>query len=344
MGMTNEQMLARLDQAVKFITLADMGSSVLVPEQFDRFVRAMEAKTVILPEARFVRMTNHRENIDRIALTDRILHSGGEVDGATKLQAHRELADGEMAKVTTATNQLIARETQAVAGIYDATVRRIIERGNFENTLVELMGEAAGRDLEEFGLLADTDILHADDDVLSLTDGWVKRADNKLYGGGLVPDFNTGAADWPENLFEAILAATPKKHLGNRNEWRLWVPWSIENDYRNLLKARGTALGDVMQTGHQPVPYKGIPVVYAPIIERAKSRDNGGDVKNFPGRVVLFGHPDNLVWGVFHEVTIEPERHARGRKTSFVMTIEADAHYEDETAATAAFLDQADPA
>ena len=80
--------------------------------------------------------------------------------------------------------------------------------------------------------------------------------------------------------------------------------------------------------------YKGIPVVYCPMLERASEAT---------GRVAMLQHPDNMAWGVFHEVTIEREREAKARRTDFVLTIEADAHYEDENAAVVALIDQTQP-
>ena len=49
-----------------------------------------------------------------------------------------------------------------------------------------------------------------------------------------------------------------------------------------------------------------------------------------------------MVWGVFHEVTIEREREAKARRTDFVLSFEGDADYEDEAAAVAAFVDYTD--
>ena len=344
MSMTNDEMLAKLDSAVKnIIDESTLDKSILVAQQFDRFVRAMQKRSVILPEARFVEMDSHRMNIDRVGFVGRILKSGGAVTDGD--QAHRELESGDFAKPQFDTNELVAREVQAVASIRDRALRRNIEREDFENTLVDMIGEAAGRDLEEYAILADLDIDHGDDDVLSLTNGWAKNAANKVYGEESTEDaddadFDKDADDWPENVLQAMLDALPKEFLQDRSEWRFYVPFEVEDAYRNLLKARGTQLGDMAQTEDGNFMYKGIPVVYAPLIERAKDYDAD---KNFPGRICMLQHPDNMVWGVFHEVTMEPERYAKGRRTDFVLTVEADAHYEDENAAVVAFLDKPKP-
>lgn len=322
MTYSNDEILARLDGAFKSITVESLDDSVLAPEKFNQFVRAMQARTVILPEARFVEMNSHVTEIDRVGFTGRVLTVGNTEDGQKVLQ------ENEFVKPVFHTNKLVAKEMQAITAIRDRALRRNIERGGFENTLVDLFGEAAGRDLEEWAIFASEE---SDDALLSLTDGWVEKSANKIYGGGTTPDFDTAADDFPENVLTALLDALPKQYLINRAEWRFYVPYEIEDGYRNLLKQRGTALGDRAQTEGGGLMFKGIPVVYCPMLERSSDR------------VAMLQHPDNMAWGVFHEVTIEREREAKARRTDFVLTIEADAHYEDENAAVVALIDQTQP-
>lgn len=327
MTYSNDEILARLDSAFKSITVENLGDSVLAPEKFNQFVRAMQARTVILPEARFIEMNSHVTEIDRVGFTGRVLTVGNNPDGTQKV-----LEEEEFSKPIFATNKLVAKEMQAVTAIRDRALRRNIERGGFENTLVDLFGEAAGRDLEEWAIFADTS--NASDPLLSLTDGWIKKAKNKVYGAGTDKDFDPSADDFPENVLKALLDALPKEFLVNRAEWRFYVPYEIEDGYRDLLKKRGTALGDRAQTEGGGLMYKGIPVVYCPMLERASQAT---------GRVAMLQHPDNMAWGVFHEVTIEREREAKARRTDFVLTIEADCHYEDENGAVVALIDQEKP-
>ena len=326
MTYSNDEILARLDGAFKSITVDDLGDSVLAPEKFNQFIRAMQARTVILPEARFIEMNSHVTGIDRVGFTGRVLTVGNNSDGTQKV-----LEETEFSKPIFATNKLVAKEMQAVTAIRDRALRRNIERGGFEDTLVDLFGEAAGRDLEEWAIFAKEGSADA---LLSLTDGWIEKSANKIYGGGTDKDFDPSANDFPENVLKALLDALPKEFLVNRAEWRFYVPYEIEDGYRDLLKRRGTALGDRAQTEGGGLMYKGIPVVYCPMLERA-SQDTG--------RVAMLQHPDNMVWGVFHEVTIEREREAKARRTDFVLTIEADCHYEDENGAVVALIDQEKP-
>jgi len=328
---TNEQLLSKLEQAFKSITVSDLNGSVLAPQKFDSFVRVVQEGSNILQNARFIEMDSQIVEIDRVGFSGRILKSGTDTNGAD-----RTLADGEEAKPTFGVNKLTAVELQAITGIKDTALRRNIEREGFEDTLVDMFAEAAGQDLEEFAILADDDITYAQDDVLSLTDGWAKLAANKIYGQGAGADFDPAKV---EELFDSLIAAVPKKYIRDRGAWRIYVTFEQYEAYREVLAQRGTALGDAALTGDIPLNYKGFLVEYAPMLERSKPVGENG-----AGRLAMLQHPDNMAWGLFHQIFIEPDRKPRARKTDYVLTLEGDANYEDENAAAVAFLDQEEPA
>ena len=309
----NQDILSRLDAAIKAITVGNLGEGILAPEQFDRFVRAMQRRTNILQEARFMRMESQQVNIDRIGFAGYVLTQGITAAGVNR-------GTETKVKPALAINKLQAAEFRGAMGLEDRALRRNIERGGLEGTLVDLFGEAAGRDIETIGLLGDTDL---GDTLLGTTNGWLEKAAHKL-------EAVSGAADdWPLNLFEAALQEMPKQFLTNPGEFRFYVPWLVADAYRNALIARKYTLSDSVLTGGQVPPYKGIPVVVSGMLERSAVYDVAA----------LLSHPDNMVWGVFHEVTIEPDRIAASRRTDFYLTVEMDVHYEDENAAVAVFIE-----
>lgn len=311
--MDNSAILKAIENAVKGITTPDsLGDSILTPEQFDQFVREIQESTTILQEARYQEMDREKLQIDRIAFMDRVLHGGG---------VNVELEEDDFAEPDTSTNELVAQELIGIVGLKDHTVKRNIERENLQNTIIELLGEAAGRDLEEFGIFANEDIDPSNYGAtfIDMTNGWVQRAANKVFG-----EWDDSVDNYPENIFEDLLKGIPKKYLNDKAEWRFYVTWEIENAYKDLLKERGTPLGDSIQIEDVQLAYKGIPVRYAPMLERSDTP------------VAMLQYPDNMVWGVFEEVQIETEREAKLRRTDFVLTFEGDADYEDENAAIVA--------
>lgn len=338
----NDTLLSKLDATIKSVTdISDLGDAILQPQKFDQLIRMVQDRSVILPDARFMRMESDVVEIDATGFVGRILRSG-----ATSTNASRTLTESEFVTPAFTQQSLTARELQAITSIRDRALRRNIERGNFENTLVDLFGEAAGRDLEEYAIFADTAIPYATDDVLSRSNGWAKEAGNKLYGvdvtGQVAKDFDPAVDGWASAMFEAMLLALPKKYLQNVGEWRFYVSWDTMNAYRSELTARAGVMGDMILTTGETPNYKGIPLVYAPMLERAPAVTTAqADIVQ--GDIAMLQHPDNMVWGVFHEVTIEREREAKERRTDFVLTIEADAGYENPEAAVVAFIDKANP-
>jgi len=338
--LSQEELLRLLDKAMSLkggiVEITDLGDAILQPQKFTKFVRQMQEDTVILPEARYITMDSQIVDIDRIAFLGRVLTSGEKVvEGVT---SHRDLDASEFTKPTIATNQLTAKEFQAIVSLRDKMLRRNIEKEGFENTLIDMLGEATGRDSEELYIFGNTGMTYTQDKVLSRLNGWAKLAANAVYGVGAGKDFDPAAATFPENMFDAIIAATPKVYLKNRAGFRFWVDYDTDDKYRNILKARNTGLGDSIQTGFIEIAYKGIPVRRAPMIERALTIAQGG-----PGNICLFGYPNNLVWGVFAQIAIEREREAKLRRTDFVLSLEVACNYEDENAATVAYIEGTNP-
>lgn len=298
--LTTKDLIAKIDAAMKAITTTDLGSSVLRPEKADRFIRTVSEATPVLQAARRLTMNAPTRDIDRVAFTSRILGPATEGTDLTN-----------ESKPTFAMNQLVAVEAGGVVGLTDNTLEDNLEREDFEDTLLDLIAERSGVDLEELFIQGDT---ASADPYLQLTDGWLKLAANQLA------DTDFDATD-VEAMFNAMLLAVPKKYFRDPSQWRFYVPWNIADDYREKLKARGTALGDEMYTTARSLAYKGVPVEVVP---------------NMPAGNALLVPPVNLVYGIYRQIRIEPDRVAKARKTDFVVTLRADCHYEDENAAVRA--------
>lgn len=350
MTLTNEQMLTHLDSAFKgIVEVSDLGNAVLQPEKAAAFVREMQLSSKLLSAARYIPMSSKKRDIDRIAINGRVLRSGKDGSGA-----HIDMVAGTHgSEPTIATNRLETNELTAIISLRDDMLRENIERGRLEQTLLSLFGEAAGRDSEEYAIYGDENVLFATDDVLSLSDGWVRLAAQKLYGvnvgGQVARDFDPTSdgsgseLPWPENMFQKQLDALPKKFWNNPSDWRFYVDFDVEDAYRDLLRGRGTTLGDAHQTSRPAVFYKGVQVEYVPMLERAPDHSVATEHDTIEGRVSMLVNPNNLVWGVFHQIQIEREREAKSRRTDFVLSYEMDMHFEDQNAAVVALIEKANP-
>ncbi len=304
MPFSNDYVLRRINAALKALTVGDLGSSKLVAEQADRFIRVVEKSTPLLQEARLYTMTTPERAIDRTGLGQRILGAPGE---------------SKKEKPSFNTNTLEAKEILGIVGIKDDTLEDNIEREDFEQTLLDMIAERAGIDMEELFIQGDDGdawVGHGESpgEYLDLIDGWLKSADHKLTSANYdVEDI--------EDLFNEMLKTVPDKYVRNRSEWRFWVHWDMEDDYRNNLIARGTVLGDAAQTTQMDLTYKGVPIRV---------------VSNMPEGFALLSHPDNTVYGIRRDIRIEPDRKPADRETDFVVTARVDADFENEEAVVAA--------
>lgn len=294
--MNNTEILNKINGALKTIMTSDLGSSRLARTKQENFVRTVSNATRILDSARRIDMASHTHDIDRVGFANRILR------GASEGEAGKESDNPDFN-----TNTLESVEVMAIAGITDSTLEDNIEQEGFEDVLLELIADRTGIDLEELFLLGNKD---SEDSFLNLTDGWLEKSANSIGSD----DYDTTD---PEDMFDAMIKAVPKRYLRNRSEWTFWVHWDIEDAYRDVLRERGTGLGDSAQTSADNLSYKGFAIE---------------DSSNMPEGTSLLAPSNNLVYGIYRDIRIEPDRQAKKRSTDFVTTLRVDAHYEDENA------------
>lgn len=382
--LSTEELVSRIDQAIKAITTTTLGDTRLHPEKAERFIQAAQSRTRILPEARFLEMRSDKRDIDRVGFSSRIMGPGTEGTAPSAVNP------------AFARNQLSAVLGKALVELGDEALEDNIEREDFEDTLIDLIAARAGLDFEELGVQGDTD---SEDTWLELTNGWLKKAGNEVdgtvtdtadgyegtldgahaagttvlsvdgiasaelaeddvvrIGAGNTQEYHlvaeidatentitlqtalkhhqpVGAAvveidDLPsfnphdvEALFEAMLTALPVQYREDLEGMNFWVPWDIENDYRDVLRQRGTALGDQAQRDRDPVSYKGIRVRWSANVAAGKA---------------LLSHNDNMVWGMRRDIRIESQRQAARGVTQFVATLRGDVHFEEDDGAVAA--------
>lgn len=407
MSYSTEQLLQLLDGAIKGITTTTtLGATVLEPQQFDRYVRALMHKTSVLPRFRFMRMDSNIVDIDRIAFGQRIM--GVEpAEGTPK-------STSDFVSPSFAQHKLTAVGMQGVVSLTDKMLRRNPERQALMQTVMDLIGERGGLDIEEQGIKGDTG---SSDPFLALNEGWLVQTrrrcpevTNQAYDDGAVPSFTTGAGEttaivyydklpitegtfelyetnttvppgvfvadedgdgildqvggsgvggsidyesgkisltgltaaqayavkftaagfdkaaaaFPENMFDNLIRVVPKEYFRAPGEWEIEVPWWVLKAYRNRLKARFTSLGDEFyQQGSSRirVPYEDVWINYVP---------------NMPNNKAWLTHPDNTIYGVFHEVTVETEREAKAKRTDIIIDCETDYGYEEPEATVVA--------
>lgn len=232
-----DDILQRLDAAFKSITVGDLGSTKLSPEKADRYIRAVENSTPILREARLLPMGSDKRDIDRTGFGSRIMQAAVE-----------DTAPGSTSEPTFTQNQLVAVEAIAVVGITDSALEDNIEREDFEDTLLDMMGARSGIDLEELYVKGDTG---SGDTYLALTNGWNKLAAAAVSGaitdtgGGM----NTTLAD-AAGAGTQILNVTDAAN-GAANDWiRIGAGWTQEYRQITAVNVNAVTLNEPLLNNH----------------------------------------------------------------------------------------------
>ena len=316
---SNDDILTKIDAAIKTIVdVSQLGSSVLQPQYFNQYVQDAVAQTSIMQDARMIVMDSQVQNIDRVGFGSRILQYVAENTDISSSDAP-----------TFAQNVLTAKEFVAMTGISDNALRRSLGKTGFESTLVSMFATQAGIDWEEQAVYADTGV-GALPTSMKQQDGWIARADSdQLLYGGTSGDFEI-ADDGYMAMMDKMIETYPREYFRNPSQLRFYFGWEEYDGFRNELIGRETGLGDTMILGNQQLTYKGIPIVYAPVMDSAEGVAH-------VGRAAFLAEPSNLVYGIFEKVTIERDRIPKARRTDFVLGMEVDQDYVNEEAVVIAF-------
>ncbi len=215
--MSQNEILERISAAIKGITTTTTaGDTLLEPEQFDRYVRQLQVATAWLPLARRQIMRAPLQDIDRIAFSD-VLLGPPAGEGVA-------ISTGDYYNPAFAQHQLTAVELQGVLGITDKLLRSNPERDALMNTIMQMMAERTGLDIEDQGINGDTAITGTTkrEELLKLNDGWLKKTRryvtdtaNDDYDDGSTTYFSTGVGETTATVYWDMLPISG-------GTWQLW--------------------------------------------------------------------------------------------------------------------------
>lgn len=322
MTMTNQDILNQIvnpqEKAAFKSMRSDMatGKALLNPEQLGYFLNEAQLENTLLRDADFKLMKSYEKQLNRAGINGRVLTNGYKANGDTD-------PDIPAADVDFGANTLNAKKLKAMCEIEDDAKEDNLTQAQFEQALLGMMGSAIGEDLEFVNIYGDTDVSRDTNALINSLDGWIKKSGNKIASNGAsseaTGDFDT--ANGPEALFDAMIANLPARFRKNRAQLKFYVPFEVEDAYRNVLISRGTQLGDTAQTGFQQLMYKGIPVEHCYTLDAADGRDIDDTVTSF------LGNPKNFAYGVWKNVSVEPERKAADELTKYWFRIREDVDY-----------------
>ena len=324
--MVNEHILSQIvnenEREVFKSMRTDMASAkaLLNEEQFATFMRAATINQTILNDASFRRMNSTSQVVSSTKVTGRVLQNGYKSAGVTQDQL-------TPATIGFGKAELNATKLKALTSILDDDKEDNIEREQFEQTLLTMMGEAVGIDLEAVCVFGDTTYTSgspaAADPLFSTLDGWLTSATTTLKSDGAkgssTKDFDL--ADGITAMFDKMLYSMPAAYRQSNlmKDLVFYVPFEVQEAYREFLIDRETGLGDSSLLNATDLQYKGIPVKYAPVLDAADGRTVHGNVAS------ILTVPEFLWYGVYKDLSVEPKRIVENEETEYYYRIRCDA-------------------
>lgn len=292
---SNEELLQKAT-----FTTPDLGASISI-QAADRFINLMTAQQDLLDDVRVVRHTSAKWQQAFLDFASRIARPGVEA---------QRLAEPDRSKPTISQVEMSTVLIKGEVPVSDESFEDNIEGQRFESTLTEGIANRFGYDVETLLLNGDT---ASGDPYLALTNGWLKLSHGSgghVVNGSGVTDYNV--------LFGTMFQTLPDRYKAQLDNYRFYVPWTVEQKYRAQLATRGTSYGDETLRSRDQIRWEGIPVV--PIRNWPTSGSGGSRVTP-----VLLTRRDNLFAGFRRSIRMETFRDPRDGATSFIVTARVDA-------------------
>jgi len=285
------------------------GGGLLSTGQSERFIELVTDQSVMLREARVVKMRSPVVELDKIATTGRVsrLKSEG-VAPAT-------LSEPAFAKVTLTATDIITPFEITFEALEDS-----IEGSDLENTLISAMAKQTATDMEELAIQGDT---ASQDAFLRGLDGWRVLAED-----GHQVDVEGATVD--KSVLAAMYKALPDKYKRNHGDLRFYLSPACVQDWHDSFADRPTAGGDSALQSAQAPAYMGIPVVPAPAIPTDLAGING-----YVGSDLSYGFltsKDNLVFGIHREVRVDKDRDILRGVNIYAITTRIAVEFEEDDA------------
>lgn len=259
---TNEQVVEAQKGVIDTVSaLATSGK--LSPLQSDKFIDFVIDLMQLQGNVRVARFSNEEMYIDKIGVGRRVAMPAAEGQDP-----------GVRRGVTTSRVTLKPVEIMVPVELTDTVKEINLEGDSFEDHALKIITTQLGNDSEELQWNGDTvghaviqsDIypggsstLHVKDSYLALLDGILRLADTNTH----VVDLS--GLQVGSTAFSKCINAMPAKFKRSRRDMRFMVSIDTEQNYREKLGGRATALGDDAIQGDKPMKSFGIPVMSFPL-------------------------------------------------------------------------------
>ena len=297
MALSNEELLRKAA-----FTTGDLDGANEAPlsvEQVKAFLRLAITPQVMLPDVRTVTSLAAKWAESKIDFSQRVMRPGTEGE---------RLAFSDRVKPGTDKVEISTTLIRGEVPISDEALEDQVEQAGFADTLVTMIADAVGRDVEDLMINGDTTSGEA---YLALFDGWIELANdaNTYAAAGDAQDY--------QEIMRNLLVSVGDKYKRDTANMRFYAPMRLVELYRDILAARGTPLGDLHLEGARELMYQGYKIVGVPLMKVTAGSPDVSDI--------LFTHRQNLYAGWRRAIKLESFRDPREGATSFIVTARVDA-------------------
>jgi HK97 family phage major capsid protein len=300
--LNNKSLLEKADLALSDLLT---GGGLLVEQQAVRFIRILIDRSKILGLATVVPMSAPKVSIPKIRFGSRIMRPAHEATA---------LAVADRAKVDLSKIELDAKEVKAEVDLNNSVLEDSIEKDALRQTIMQMMGQAISRDIDELVIQGDTT---SSDDYLALFDGMLAKATSNIV--------NAGGSSLNKTILRDMIKTMPSPYLGDKAAMRFMTAMDAELDYRDSISDRQTGIGDAALQTDAAVGYSGIPVVDVPLFP--ENLGVGGDTTN-----VLLTNPKNIAIGIYRNIQFETDKDIRKGVLIIVARMRLAFNFYEETA------------
>ena len=298
----NKSIIEKADLALSDL----LSGGELLPAQAKKFIRLLIHESVVLKMATVKPMKSKTQSVEKLRFGSRVLRRGQE---GTALP----LAD--RSKPDLGKTDLNAKLFKAEVDLTDETLEDNIEQGNLKQTIMETLGDAVARDIDEILVQGDT---ASADPFLAQFNGMLAAATSNVV--------DASSALFTKSVMRAMLKAMPTEFSRDKRRLAYLTSTNAELDYRDSLSDRATALGDkTLIEAADRTRYAGIPIVDVPMMPE----DLGGGSDETAS---ILADPKNLAVGVWRKFRMETDRDITAGVWKIVVTMRMDFKYIHEPA------------
>lgn len=305
MGTPNQTLIQKADLALSELT---SGGGKLQEDQVKEFWRVAILGSSFLKVVRTQPINGTEYEIPKAGLSGWVLAPGEE---------RTKLTEEDRSKPDLAKTLLSTKTFKATISLSYEQVEENVEGGTFIDTVRQMLGEAAARDLAVICVQGDTAITATDKRTRSLKklDGILKQATSNL--------FDADGSRFTKSVAESLYRKMPTA-FRNQEGLAILTSTIAAHDYAAAQANRQTPLGDDMLSKMSDAKHGRFPIIG---LESFPEDLGSGDKTN-----AILCNPKNIVIGMSKEITIEWDKDIDAGEFKIVARVKADVKFLHEPA------------